>query len=184
MVGPIVDIIQTQAAGIAYDTTQKFVVNNAAAPPYVNLGAVVNPPDNKAVLFNASQQFLFQVRDTLRILSYGVSFPYQFSAALNNLNLQFLWFDPLAHVAFPVSELGAASFLAVPFENCEFAIDVLLSWPIGVDPVHRLCLVANIYGGNVQPATVSMVGVPSSLNGQTLAVIPFVKVMHNLAMVN
>ena len=186
--GPIVDIIKPLASGDGQNAQFFTVDNMAASPPSVPLydASCSGPPANTPVLFNAVGNCRFQPKDIIRLLSFGVILPYQFTLGAMEAFLELKWWNTSGLVTVPVAGFGSNGFISLPFENSEFSVDMLLEWPnllagtgggasisARVIPVH----------GSSFPVDVSMVGVPSSLNGLVLPVLPFFKVLHNLSMV-
>jgi hypothetical protein len=185
--GPIVDIVKPLSSGDAQDA-QFFAVNVAAtAPPSVPIHAAscLGPPANVPILYNSAGQAIFQPKDAIRVLSFGVVLPYQFTLASMEASVRFRWWNVAGTSNEVVDGFGPSSSILLPFENSEISLDVLIGWPdnlLGGGTGARLSAEIFPVLGDSFPVDVSMVGVPASLDTLSLPILPFFKILHNLKM--
>jgi len=179
----IIDILMPK-----YSECPAFVVNVNAATHKVPVTPFI-PDDDTAQGFlyvSGSASTLiarFQSKDNLRILSAGFYIPECFTPAndsskgdvaipLNELMLLVKKSDYTFSSVLP--GLGPRGVLPIPFLNYEIALDIF-SNIAGVTLLADDCFyLQNILYCN----DISMVGVPTVLNGDTIKVIPFIKVLH------
>lgn len=136
--------------------------------------------------------YRFQAGDNFIILSTGFFVPENFvlygrpEAGVTDLpfpDLQ-LWVHPDGGIAVPVHEFGFEGRFHYPFANYEVSVNSYF------DPTHLTVPINGVYYleqqfpyvVGVDPVQISMVNVPDDLNGLTFRVVPFLKVLHSLAM--
>lgn len=131
----------------------------------------------------------FRGRDQIRVLSFGIILPHglqlgdtpllfgigksMYTGAAFSQNVLFTEF----------SDASANSVIEVPFTNYEIALDVVSPYQNQNIGTPNFQMWYSIFGW-VASGNISMVGVNSSLNGQVLTPVPFIKVMHSLHLEN
>ena len=164
-----------------------FTVNTTN--PTDNSVPLVNPtltPPAYSVLQNASGNSVFRAGDNFSVQSVGYSLPEAFVMAKTPANsikkspsiiLQLL----LSTGSLIVHPVYGADGITVPMENYENVINSFLDvTQLNLSLSFKLW--ALLVGDSVTPVAprVSMLGVPSTLNGTVQNVTVFVKVLHNL----
>ena len=168
---------------------QAFVANTAVRN--VNLaGFVLNPilAGNTVSALPGSDMGKsgFLQGESIRVLSAGVMLPYGFSMAENGFFLRFYAINYAG--AFIATILDNSDFF-IPYENAEINMDVFLPLPYPVGNFRLVCKIVNATDDPLPSqafswAKVSMVNCPAAFNGQTFYAQPFVKILHNFAMVD
>jgi len=140
----------------------------------------------------------FQKRDNIRLLTAGFYIPESFtlssqwdgqvspahkvstSIAANELMINVLKSDNSTSV--PLPGLGARGVIGLPFANYETAFDIFSDMS---KPAIVPLLADNEYFLTAQLflADVSMIGVPTLLNGQVIRIVPFIKILHTLPII-
>lgn len=172
----IIDVLTTQGSNQATFTVNTAVTDvpiNASPIEYDLLGA----PEIGFYRF-------FQPDDSIRILSLGVILPYHFVLSTRPIYLQ-ITYQASGGISGGVFPNGG--YICTPFENYELACDVFFDYPVSGKQVKYTVHIVDGTGSITDPAKimrVSMIGVPASLNGQTLPITVFIKVLHTLQMIS
>lgn len=133
----------------------------------------------------------FQRGDNFSVLSAGYVIPerfaiYQFGVSAENFccpvmdiagyRLTSLDYIPL----FPLT--GNGGWLKLPLPNYELCLGAWIDAEDLMAEAFQLRMTFPAAGGGLTPMEISMVNVPAVLNGQVFRIVPFLKVVHNLAM--
>jgi len=165
--------------GAADDGSNKFAVNTAVNDVALDVSQGWNYVFG-VPLAPASHYYKVQARDGLTVLSVGCMLPYHFTWSDMGCMSFGYWAKNGASIQYAaINQINTPSGqLPVPFTNYELSIGPYVPWPVDDSiggPYPWYNLVANFRAGRV-----SMIGVPASLNTQTITPIPFVKVQHTL----
>lgn len=157
------------------DTRQTFTVNTGAAPPMVGLNVNAG---NQTQLVDGDGNAWLHAKDNFLVLSVGITLPYLFGFADRCPCVQLGWIDSIGGTG--VFSLGALDGrLRLPLENYELAMNTVLAYPV---PSNSIKLYLNIHGEGYDPNTnirISMINAPAALNGVTLPVTAWMKIVHN-----
>ena len=177
-------LTSTKSAAGAWDERQYFTVNNAVN--YVTVPAYAGFPSGR--LRAANNTYIFNPKDSLRILAIGIYLPYSYTFAPPIPMLHLAWvdgttpahYDDFAQIGPAFTNLNTnSSYLYVPFENAEFSVDIPCTPPpTFVTPY----IVANfqLLNDADRDTNISMVGSPAVLNQAVLPICPFIKLQHFL----
>jgi len=180
---------------IEYLTTQKDAVNDERAMFTVDTTGPVDValygPGGVLVSYlrNGAGNKHFQPDDNVRLLSFGIVLPYQFSFSTRAARISGFWVDELGFIGGhygPIVELtgGAPGRIEVPFDGAEFPLDVTIPHQSTGKKVAFVFLpVEPGVGGAWELTRISMINAPVSLNTIVLRATIFAKVVHTLAMV-
>jgi len=124
----------------------------------------------------------FSEKDNIRLLTCGFYIPESYTMADtvkantklagNELSLSVYKTGPVA--VGPLPGLGPRGVIGIPFANYEMALDIycdMSSLVLGAD--NFFYIYCAIFANDL-----SMVGVPTALNGSTPRIIPFIKILH------
>lgn len=176
----IVDILTSK-----YDDASYFTVKVGAASGYV---AVTATGGTMGVWGSVGQYSIFNERDNIRLLTAGFYIPESFTTAdwytksgpevpSNSLQIS-VYNTSHAKIAYlPGYGSSNNGQFIIPFPNYEHALDLYCDMAnlTGPMPSNKFYLKGALYCNNI-----SMIGVPSALDGKRIAVIPFIKILHNL----
>lgn len=86
-------------------------------------------------------------------------------------------------LVYNIDTLGLNQTVFLPLENFETGMDIFCDYTKQRSLIGSIPLAEpfRIYC-QTMPETVSMAGVPAALNGKTLVINPFMKILHNMAM--
>ncbi|HSW65505.1 MAG TPA: hypothetical protein VLH56_19670 [Dissulfurispiraceae bacterium] len=179
----IIDVLTTREA-----ESQTFTVNTALQDVDVNHIAGANVLRNAKIL--GSGLSYFSPNDSINILSVGISLPHMFTQGQKQNSLFFYWREETTNNNTSPVELGTDGQVCIPFSDAEFSLGIFLRWPDSSVPQYSAAgfsdslkkeLLATI---NVidfaSGGSVSMIGVPPTLNGQSFPIRPFVKIEHTI----
>jgi hypothetical protein len=158
------------------------------------VNSVVIPDSIAAVPFRSSDEFFYCFRsgDNIELLSYGYYIPERFimyeptsgGAGVENPCLCMALYaftdppPPGVGVQIPLTQFGFLGNVKMPFPNYEMAMGIFIdsSQAIG----EKFWIETNFpWNSGLNPNMLSMVGVPAALNGTTIHIVPFIKIMHN-----
>lgn len=156
-----------------------FVVNTA-----VNSVQVIPEPTNPALMMSGNSKYRFRRGDCFTILSVGYFIPEQFviysmdeTINFNSMPIIKLYSaDGMGYVN--LTQFGTDGEFKLPLPNAEISVGVF------VDPEIAGLSTAtfNLYSSFpylVNSLQISMINVPAALNGVTVKITPFIKVLHN-----
>ena len=139
----------------------------------------------RGTLRNGNGFRYFVPKESIRVLSFGIVFPYSYSLSSSIVRLSFTWVDS-ALGANPVYEFTGnivSGLVGLPYDGAEFPVDVTIPFP-PLAGTNNLSFVAGLGSGY---AKVSMINAPSKLDfavtGKSLFAWVFWKVAHSLPMV-
>ncbi len=164
------------------------IINTAVNSVVIADAAAAVPMKSSDGLF-----FYFRSGDNIELLSYGYFIPERFimyeptsggggivenpcpSIAL------YAFTDPPppgVGVQIPLNQFGFLGTMKMPFPNYEMAMGVFVDAATEIGKKFRIetCFPFN---SGLNPMRLSMVGVPAALNGVTIHLVPFIKIMHN-----
>lgn len=165
-----------------------FVVNNA-----VNSVVVTPPLLADKIMYSGNDGYKFALGDNLIILSAGYFIPerftvygYQNAGAAKNCTPQLLLsIKESGGGTTIIWQFGSDGRMNLPFPNYEFAVGTFVdTTELGItDPTFSI-INSFPFPSDVDRLLISMVDVPAALNGITFQIVPFVKVLHTLALTN
>jgi hypothetical protein len=169
------EIIETLK--IPLNSAPSFVVNNAVDFVVLNT--------SQQILYNGSNNRWFVHGDNLIILSIGYYMPESFvlaERAAGAPNFPLMEFtlgsdDPTLANYQTVQPFGSGGTIDIPFPNYEMSIGTYIN-AVQYLQDDQFALLATL-GGAANDVRISMINVPADLNGDTIHVIPFIKVLHN-----
>jgi hypothetical protein len=177
MTTEIIDLLTVPYANcpkFTVDTTGpiKVLVTNAVASIFYTSGGINN---------------YFQQADNFEVLSAGFAYPFSSQRhfevnGLPPLSIVILAKGKTTGYTYPFKNLGSNSGVNIPIENYDMSINIFMD--VQNLPAQGGNLLNaekfSIFGGLIAASEyVSMVGVPSALNGLVLPIVPFIKVKHN-----
>jgi hypothetical protein len=175
-----IDILTPSYANLPYIT-----VNNA-----VNKVAITYAGGSDPTLINGYGQSTFARGDNFIVLSIGIVLPLSFQlhrqndVAASPLILSFYGKALAKLYYFREFNPGGAGYVALPMENYETSLGVFVD--IQNQDVNTGSYIKNsvftLQYGIAGTSNVSMSGVPTALNGTVQRLVPFVKVLHTLAL--
>lgn len=166
--------------------------------PAVVVNTAVNfvdiPINPGAVPFKSSDEFFYCFRrgDNIELLSYGFFIPERFimyepvsgNAGVENPVLSMALYaftdppPPGVGVQIPLNQFGFLGNVKIPFPNYETAIGIFVDTETAIG--EKFWIEVNFpWNAGLNIPRLSMVGVPAALNGVTIHIIPFIKVLHN-----
>ncbi len=171
---------------------------NTSDCPAVVINTAVNMvpiPDAAApVILRSTDPFFycFPNGDNFELLSFGYFIPERFimydpvsgGLGVENpcFNVRITAFTdpppPGVGVQVPLNQLGFQGRIKIPFPNYEMAMGVFIDVAAAINEKFWLEIEFPSNSG-LNPAQLSMVGVPAALNGVTIHLVPFIKVLHN-----
>ena len=137
---------------------------------------------------SANNKKYFKNGDSFSVLSIGIIFPESFTLAKQIADETLLFYratllGKTSGLDYNIYALGNYNAIYLPFENFEMALDVFVNVPDQVQVLHPavklnedFSIETNLSG----VVNISMLGVPSTLNGKVFTVRNFMKVLHNL----
>jgi hypothetical protein len=157
-----------------------FTVNTAAAPPQVAAVAPVNGV--ASFLQSGSGRTQFVANDPVTVIEMGIRLPYCFSLSRTaGLPVAVLaWLDALTGTRDYWNKLGFNGQFSIPYPDSGI-IDTYIAWEqnaliVDGSPLRVQCLFSDL-------PTISMVGVPDSLNAAEFEINFWIKLKHTQAMV-
>jgi hypothetical protein len=158
------------------------------------VNSVAIPDSIAAVPMKSADEFFYCFRsgDNIELLSYGYFIPERFimyepvsgGAGIENPSLTialYAFTDPLppgVGVQIPLNQFGFLGNMKMPFQNYEMAMGIFVDAAQAIG--EKFWIETNFpWNSGVNPKRLSMVGVPAALNGVTIHIVPFIKVMHN-----
>lgn len=158
------------------------------------VNAVVIPDAGVSVAMRSSDEFFFYFRsgDNIELLSFGYFIPERFimyNPVFGGLGIEnpcpsialYAFTDPPppgVGVQIPFNQFGFNGTIKMPFPNYEMAMGVFVDTSVAVAEKFRIeC--AFPFNSGLNTSQLSMVGVPAALNGVTIHIVPFIKVLHN-----
>jgi hypothetical protein len=161
----------------------QFTVNLAAADKRVS---VTSSPAN-GFLMNSSRRTKFRKNDNLILLAGGYYIPEGFTTTVKAATSDAYPLFPEFQIVVKgetsgggaLPGLGELGSFIVPFENYEVSLNIfsdINSMALG----QNYKLEAFLFFNDIQ---ISMVNVPTFLDGYTFHIYPFLKVLHNFAMI-
>jgi len=176
---------RTEAAAHLYN----FVVDNAAVTGMVGVNLPAGPPADFGYLYNCENSYIFSKGDNFIVNTFGLIMPLSFQLDRSTVTTNpLLFFSLIAHGVttgklYYLKELGATASSSASYgvmENYDTPLDIFVD-------VQNQALVT---GSNLKDErfyltltigydiSVSMIGVPDSLNGTTQLLTPYVKLLH------
>lgn len=154
-----------------------FIVNTSAK------SVALMPSENDCVLYNATGRSYLRKGDSFLIQSLGFLLPDGFVLAgspTNTYNTIFrLYPDDSSGTSKRFGELsGGQEDIFIPIENTDMFLNLYIDVTAAQLTVQSFQLKTNILGGQ----NVSMLGAPTSINGDTYKVKIFMKILHTIAM--
>jgi len=124
-----------------------------------------------------SAYLYFQPKDNLKIISYGVFFPYCFGYGIEVLEMQWVWWqDPAESI---ITEIAPPDGRIIyPITRHEMEINTYVPYD-PPDPSAESAI-----GLNGLTFNISMVGVPTDFDQTEQKIYPWFKVQHNLPVEN
>jgi hypothetical protein len=183
MIMEIIDILTPR-----YNDASYFTVDTAAASGYVAVTAVGGP---LGVWGSGGQMTLFTQRDNIRLLTAGFYIPESFTTAdwyartwsqvpSNSLQLTVNNREGKRVNYLPGYGSSSNGQFILPFPNYEHALDLYCNIANLTGSVNQIIDNQFYLTGAIYCNNISMVGIPSDLNGKRIAVIPFIKILHTL----
>lgn len=169
-----------------------FVVDIDAVNGYVAVDPFEPVDPSDAAAFNGSLRRKFRVGDNFTILSAGFRLPESFTVATgqeefanieNNLIFSIIDVD---NIIYDIPSLGVgaagAAPVHIPLENYEISIGSFID--VGKCSFEGAYLSKQFYIGlSVSNLNISMRTIPAALDGLTMRVYPFVKILHNFPLI-
>ena len=112
--------------------------------------------------------------DNIQLLSYGMRLPWCFTVGSSNFTCELLW-KQTNPVALTTAVTEVDGNLVFPEPDYEFELNAFCQWRNTAWTGDRCSLVVKTIAGNV-----SMVGVPTIFDTDTLYLYVFVKVRHTI----
>lgn len=171
--------------GAADSLRNKITVNTGVDS--VNIDSATNPEWRWVFSKNyGTNPRYISARDQVRILSMGVMIPYGLDLSATVLTLEFFkytYFQGGLKTSLDMPEFidygGLVSSFSFPFVNYEFACDIVSPFEpqtnTPVDNPVQYCFTCKALSGSF-----SMVGVNTSLNGDVITPVPFMKILHTI----
>lgn len=164
----------------------RFTVNTGVNT--VNIDTATAPVWNFTFLkpYGTLPRF-FSARDNIRVLSMGVMLPYGFEIGDTPITMSINKLCTYNKIGAPASQPfnefldydGGDSTFSFPFANYEFATDIISEF-FAQDPNPAISITSYAITCKILSGNINMVGVNSSLNGQVITPIPFMKVLHTI----
>ena len=186
----IIDVLTFKRSSTPY-----FTVNTSVASVEIVLPS--SPLDTKVPMINSYGQAKFSRGDNFNLISLGLKLPLSFELvgedALggNPERMDMMCLSMVANVygsgMFPVEHSLGSGQIIVPYENYELSINSFFNDPsVAFSGDFELVLWPHpyTYSGTAQNPKVSMLNVPSSLNGKKFYMSIFAKIEHNQTMKN
>lgn len=159
-----------------------FVVNTA-----IN-SVSLNNCGTQFIFRNASNKRWFHQGDNIIILSVGFYLPESFvmaqrpAAGLNRALFEFtLGSDDTSLANYrPADAFGGSGNIFIPFPNYEMSIGTYIDAELYLQADDYVLI--GTFGNNANPIEISMINVPAALNGDTIYLTPWIKVLHNKPM--
>ena len=163
-------LIDPAPGGVA--TPPTFVVNTAVTEVVANF--VPAPNTFYGIFGTAAGQTKFQPNDNLSVISMALVLPFCFGLGSEVPQFALAWRDT-GGGSYSVPEWGTNSYQLFSVCNAEIPIGQYLPWnPLIVGVTNSQLAVTALR------VTISMLGVPSALNGTTQDIQIVFKVLHNL----
>lgn len=178
----IVDILAPPLGHGAQFTVNIAVASVPLTPIIVGSGQVMEA---------GSGAFKFDRGDNFVVLSAGYTIPenfvmaqYQSLGGANEYPYPVLFFQlagALGYGPVPLRTVGASGSVRLPMENFEWSLGVFtdVENDIAIPEDFYILSLFPLIAGAPQPQ-VSMINAPAALDGVTIEVTPFIKVLHNL----
>jgi hypothetical protein len=146
--------------------------------------------DNR--LKNARRYSIFQNGDSFSILTAGIVFPEAFTLwkdpeeiAQPCINFIFSLKGLLSEEAYSMDTLGQDNRIMLPMESYETAFDIFINAKKQYQLAHYKVTLNEKFFLEMETSKeilISMAGAPAALDGKTLALVPFVKILHNFVL--
>jgi hypothetical protein len=178
----IIDILTISPAWLPRFTVDKA---EAGVPTFYPRPGEGEKADNS--LKNAIGNSIFQNGDSFSLLTAGLVLPESFTQykdvdALTQSCIKLIFFlTGASGKNYTLDTLGQQAQIPLPHENYETAFDIFINAKKQTQLLHPEIVLNEEFFLQliIDDIMISMAGIPAALDGKTLAIVPYIKILHN-----